>query len=213
VHSSSTAEWAAAVILAATRELPRFVLAQAEGRWESGPTAELAGQRVLIVGAGSIGSALASRLEPFGVEIVRVARTARKGVHPVSVLPRLLPDADIVVLLIPLTPETSGLVDAAFLGRMKDGALLVNASRGPVVRTADLYAELTSGRLRAAVDVTDPEPLPPGHPLWSAPGLLLTPHVGGAVPGLLRRAYQLVGEQLRRYAAGQPLANVVSNGY
>jgi phosphoglycerate dehydrogenase-like enzyme len=213
VHDSATAEWAAAVILAATRELPRFVLAQAEGRWDHGPTPELAGRRVLIVGAGSIGSALADRLDPFGVDIVRVARTARAGVHGVGELPELLPGADVVVILVPLTPETRGLVDAAFLARMRDGALLVNAARGPVVRTEDLYAELASGRLRAAADVTDPEPLPPGHPLWTAPGLLLTPHVAGSVPGLLPRAYRLVGAQLRRYAAGDPLVNVVIDGY
>jgi len=213
VHGGSTSEWAAMALLAATRDLPRFVRAQDEGRWDQSPTGELAGSRVLVVGAGDVGESLARRLTPFDVEVTLVARRARDGVHGVDELPDLLPRADAVVLVIPLTSATEGLVDAAFLARMRDGALLVNAARGPVVRTEDLLAELRSGRLRAALDVTDPEPLPEGHPLWTAPGLLLTPHVAGSVPGLQRRAYELIGTQLRRYAAGEPLENVVTEGY
>jgi phosphoglycerate dehydrogenase-like enzyme len=213
VHTSSTAEWAMTAMLAAVREFPRFIRAQAEHRWDYTPTDELAGKRVLVVGAGTIGEGLCRRLEPFDVELVRVARRARPGVHAVAELPALLPDADIVVLIVPLTPATRGMVDKDFLSRMADGALLVNAARGPVVRTDDLVVELMSGRLRAALDVTDPEPLPPDHPLWDAPGLLLTPHVAGSVAGLAPRAYGLVGEQLRRYAAGQELLNVVVDGY
>jgi phosphoglycerate dehydrogenase-like enzyme len=213
VHDSATSEWVLAAVLASVRGFVGFGRAQAEGRWAYGYTDELAGKRVLIVGAGSVGAAVSRRLGPFEVEVTHVARRARDGVHAVSELPGLLPHADIVVLLVPLTDATRGLVDAEFLGRMRDGALLVNAARGPVVDTGALVAELSSGRLRAALDVTDPEPLPPGHPLWEAPGLLLTPHVGGSVPGLRRRAFGLAGEQLRRYAAGQPLENVVSDGY
>jgi len=213
VHGGSTSEWAAMALLAAARELPRFVRAQDEGRWDQSPTGELAGQHVVVVGAGDVGESLARRLAPFVVEVTLVARRARKGVHGVEELPDLLPRADAVVLVIPLTAATQGLVDAAFLARMRDGALLVNAARGPVVRTEDLLAELRSGRLRAALDVTDPEPLPENHPLWTAPGLLLTPHVAGSVPGLQRRAYDLIGAQLRRYAAGEPLHNVVTEGY
>ena len=213
VHTSSTSEWAATAVLAAVREFPRFTLAHAAGRWDPRVTDELAGKRVLVIGAGAIGDALCRRLAPFEVELIRVARRARDGVHAVADLPELLPHADIVVLLVPLTTETRGMVDAGFLARMPDGALLVNAARGPVVHTDDLVAELAAGRLRAALDVTDPEPPPPEHPLWTVPGLLLTPHVAGSVRGLLPRAYDLVARQLWRYAEGQPLENVVVDGY
>ena len=213
VHSSATSEWAAAAILASLRDFPRFVTAHNDGRWDQDSTDELAGKRVCIVGSGAIGEALAARLTPFEVHLVRVARTARGGVHAIEELPELLPDADVVVLLVPLTEATRGMVDAAFLARLPDGALLVNAARGPVVDTEALVAELSGGRLRAALDVTDPEPLPSGHPLWTAPGLLLTPHVAGSVHGLLPRAYSLVAAQLDRYARDQPLENVVSDGY
>jgi phosphoglycerate dehydrogenase-like enzyme len=218
VHDSPTAEWVVAAILSHLRSFPTFARAQPRHEWtysRVAPTDELAGKRVLIIGAGSIGAALRARLEPFEVELTMAARTARpaEGVHGVSELPELLPAADIVVLLVPLTEQTRGMVDAAFLAAMPDGALLVNAARGPVVRTDDLLAELSTGRIAAAADVTDPEPLPAGHPLWDLPNFLLTPHVGGSVRGLLPRAYRLAGEQLRRYAAGQPLINQVVNGY
>jgi phosphoglycerate dehydrogenase-like enzyme len=170
---------------------------------------------VLIVGAGSIGAAICARLAPFEVGLTRVARRPRpeEGVYGVDDLPRLLPGADVVVLIVPLTAQTRGMVDAAFLARMRDGALLVNAARGPVVDTEALTAELATGRIGAAVDVTEPEPLPPDHPLWKMPNLLLTPHVGGSVRGLLPRAYRLAGDQLRRYVAGEPLINQVVDGY
>lgn len=216
VHSSSTSEWAAAAILAHVRAFPAFIREQAARRWSQRvytPTDELAGKRVLIVGAGDIGEALAARLEPFEVTVTRVARTARPGVASVADLPRLLPEADVVVLLVPLTEETRGMVDEAFLARMPDGALLVNAARGPVVDTAALTRELASGRLSAAVDVTDPEPLPAEHPLWTMPNFLLTPHVAGSVRNVFRRGYRLAGDQIRRYVAGQPLINEVRDGY
>lgn len=213
VHSSSTSEWAATAVLAALREFPRFAVAQAAGRWDHATTDELAGKRVVVIGSGAIGAALARRLAPFEVELVQVARTARDGVHAATELPELLPEADVVVLLVPLTHATRGMVDAAFLARMPDGSLLVNGARGPVVDTDALVAELATGRLRAALDVTDPEPLSPGHPLWTVPGLLLTPHVAGSVRGLLPRAYELVARQLWTYAEGEPLDNVVSDGY
>ncbi|MDG4829408.1 2-hydroxyacid dehydrogenase [Solwaraspora sp. WMMD1047] len=218
VHDSPTAEWVVAAILSHLRSFPTFARAQPRHEWtysRVAPTDELAGKRILIIGAGSIGAALRSRLAPFEVELTMAARTARpaEGVHGVSELPELLPAADIVVLLVPLTEQTRGMVDAEFLAAMPDGALLVNAARGPVVRTDDLLAELATGRISAAADVTDPEPLPAGHPLWELPNFLLTPHVGGSVRGLLPRAYRLAGEQLRRYAAGQPLINEVVDGY
>ena len=129
-------------------------------------------------------------------------------------LPEALPRADVVVLLVPVTDQTRHLVDADFLARMKDGALLVNAARGPIVDTDALLSELTAQRITAALDVTDPEPLPPGHPLWQAPGLLLTPHVGGAITDATPRAYAVVRDQLGRYAEGEPLQNVIGpRGY
>ncbi|HEX6684138.1 MAG TPA: 2-hydroxyacid dehydrogenase [Candidatus Limnocylindrales bacterium] len=216
VHDSSTSEWVVTAILASLRRFDHFARAQAGHRWsyaEVAPTDELAGKRVLIVGAGSIGAALAARLAPFEVSVTHVARTARDGVHGVDELPRLLPEADIVVVLVPLTDQTRGLVDAGFLAAMRDGALLVNAARGPVADTAALTKELGAGRIFAALDVTDPEPLPADHPLWSVPGLLLTPHVAGSVRGLLPRAYRLVGDQVRRLLAGEELINRVWDGY
>ncbi len=156
-----------------------------------------------------------ARLTPFEVEFLLVARSARpeQGVHGVDELPRLLPRADVVVLLVPLTEQTRGLVDERFLAAMRDGALLVNAARGPVARTDALVAELATGRISAALDVTDPEPLPADHPLWEMPNVLITPHVAGSVRGLLPRAYRLVGQQIRRFAAGEPTRNVVVDGY
>jgi phosphoglycerate dehydrogenase-like enzyme len=217
VHNSSTAEWTLTAILTHMRTFPAFIRAQADGRWlsrdEIGLAPELTGKRVLIVGAGAIGEALATRLVACEASVVKVARTARDGVYGVDDLPDLLPTADVVVLLLPLTEATTGLVDAAFLARMRDGALLVNAARGPIVVTDALLAEVGSGRLAAALDVTDPEPLPDGHPLWSMPNVIITPHVGGAVAGLLGRAYALVGAQLRRHLAGEPLQNVVTGDY
>ena len=172
------------------------------------------GKRVLIVGYGSIGQAVERRLAGWEVAIDRVARHARDGVHPIEELPQILPTADVVVILVPVTDDTRQLVDAEFLKTMKDGALLVNAARGVIVDTDALLAELASGRLHAALDVTDPEPLPDGHPLWSAPGLLLTPHVGGAVRASRERAYRVVADQLARLASGRPLLNVIGpEGY
>jgi phosphoglycerate dehydrogenase-like enzyme len=213
VHSSSTSEWAVTAILAYLRDFPYFARMQERGEWATRFTDELAGKHVLMVGAGAIGEAIAARLAPFEVTISMVARSPRPGVHTVAELPELLPAADVVVLIVPLTAATTGMVDADFLARMRDGALLVNAARGPVVDTEALVVELAKGRLAVAMDVTDPEPLPPGHPLWSMPNVLLTPHVAGSVGGLLKRAYGLAGDQIRRYAAGEPLINEVTGDY
>lgn len=216
VHDSPTAEWVLTAILSHLRAFPAFVRAQARHEWSYGehaPTDELAGKRVLIVGAGSIGAAVEARLAPFEVALTRVARTARPAVHGVADLPELLPATDIVVLIVPLTEQTRGMVNADFLAAMPDGALLVNAARGPVVDTAALVAALSTGRIAAALDVTEPEPLPADHPLWDLPNVLLTPHVGGSVRGLLPRAYRLAGAQLRRFVAGEPLLNEVVDGY
>ncbi len=214
VHDPAVAEWALAVMLAQVRQLPRFLAAQRAGHWEQVRSEPLAGQRVLIVGYGSIGEAIERMLAPFEVTVDRVARRARPGVLSMDDLAEVLPKADIVILLVPVTPATTGLVDARFLAQMHDHALLVNAARGSIVDTGALLAELRSGRLRAALDVTDPEPLPDGHPLWSAPGLLLTPHVAGAMTTAMPRVMAMVKDQLARYAAGEPLHNVIGDqGY
>jgi phosphoglycerate dehydrogenase-like enzyme len=210
-HTPSTAEWAVTATLAAQRGIPFFVREQDAGRWSFSTHRSLVGARVLVVGAGDIGQAIGRMLAGFDVDLTFVARTAREGVRSTADLPELLPDADVVILIVPVTPETRGMVDAEFLAAMPDGALLVNAARGVVVDTDALLAELTSGRLRAALDVTDPEPLPAGHPLWSAPGLLLTPHVGGEVPQTGDRVAATAVEQIRRILAGEPLANVVDD--
>ncbi|MGW6021722.1 2-hydroxyacid dehydrogenase [Streptomyces sp. NPDC055099] len=214
VHEASTAELTLALVLASLRGIPRFVEGQRQEDWRSGFYPALADKSVLIVGYGSIGSAIEDRLTPF--ECARVARVARSAratergpVHPLAELPSLLPDADVVILSTPLTDTTRGLVGADFLARMKDGALLVNVARGPVVDTKALLVELESGRITAALDVTDPEPLPAGHPLWQAPGVLISPHVGGSTSAFQPRAKRLLVAQLTRYVAGEPLGNVV----
>ncbi len=213
VHDASTAEWVIAAILAVVRDFPYFAVERAARRWSYRFTDCLAGKTVLIVGHGSIGRAVEARLAGFGVEIVRVARGARPGVAPVDELPALLPGADVVVLLVPVTAETTAMVDAAFLARMKDGAVLVNAARGCVVSAPALLAELRSGRLRAALDVTDPEPLGPGDPLWDVPGLLLTPHVAASTSVSVSRALDFLRGQVTRYVRGESLLNVIRGEY
>ncbi len=213
VHDASTAEWVLTAMLASVRGFPHFAAEQAAGRWSYQFTGCLAGKTVLIVGYGSIGRAVERRLSGFEVQVRRVARSRRDGVSPVADLSELLPDADVVILLAPVTTETIGMADAAFLAAMKDGALLVNAARGSLVVTADLVAELTAGRLSAALDVTDPEPLEPGHPLWNLPNVLITPHVGASTPCSSKAALTFVRAQATRYLAGQPLANVITGDY
>jgi phosphoglycerate dehydrogenase-like enzyme len=213
VHDASTAEWVVGVAIAAYRLFPYFAVEQAAGRWSYRFTDSLAGKSVLIIGYGSIGQAVERRLTGFEVAVRRVARSARDGVSAVGDLPALLPGADVVVLLMPVTNETVGMVDAAFLAQMKDGALLINAARGVLVVTDDLVAALTSGRLAAALDVTDPEPLPPGHPLWTLPNALITPHIGASTPYSMESASAFVRAQAERYLAGEPLANVITGEY
>lgn len=209
VHDASTAELAVGLILASLRGLDEFARAMPSGAWVYARREALADKRVLVIGAGGVGQAVQRRLEPFEADVTMAARTARPGVVAAADVGVLLPTVDVVVLAVPLDEGTTGLVDDAFLSRMRDGALLVNVARGPVVNTEALVRHVAMGRIRAALDVTDPEPLPAGHPLWTLPGVLVSPHVGGNTSAFLPRARRLVDEQLRRFAAGEPLASVV----
>ncbi len=212
LHDASVAEHALGLILAAQRDLPRWVRQQDAGRWEREFTGSLADRRVAIVGYGSIGVALERRLLAAEASVVRVANRARpaEDVHAVGDLPRLLPDVDIAVLVLPENPGTVGLFGADLLAALPDGALVVNVGRGRTLDTAALLAETAAatGRLRAALDVTDPEPLPPDHPLWHRPGVLITPHVAGGSAAFYPRAKRFVADQVRRFADGSPLRNV-----
>jgi phosphoglycerate dehydrogenase-like enzyme len=215
VHDVAVAEWVLMTILASRRRLPEHLEAQRAGRWRTEAIVgdDLVDAVVVIVGAGSIGRAVEARLTPFGASTVRVARRPRDGVLQFADLPSVLPRADVVVSLLPLTPDTRGIIDAAIIGAMRPGALLVNASRGPVVDPTAMTAAVLEGRIRVALDVTDPEPLPAGHPLWSAPGVIITPHVASDVRREDQRAWQLVLEQVGRLARGEALVNVVVDGY
>jgi phosphoglycerate dehydrogenase-like enzyme len=231
-HNISTAEWTLAAILAMLKYFPLYLDIQRSGVWKrrfeasahfakmSGDTRrfhpdvmleELTGKTVLLVGYGAIGKEIERMLAPFDVEMLRVARSERTEpkVHAVSELDSLLPRAEVVVLILPATAETRGLIGSRQFELMRPGALLVNAARGPIVDTDALVVALKSGRIRAAIDVTDPEPLPEGHPLWSCPNLLLTEHVGASTPQFSPRALSIAAGELRRYMNGEPLHNVV----
>ena len=231
-HSISTAEWTLAAILATLKYFPLYRDLQRTADWRGRSQAskdyaaihadhrpqypailqeELNGKRVLIVGYGDIGKTIEKYLIPFNVKIARVARSARTSpeVHPVDALDQLLPHAEIVILILPHTPESHGMIGAQQLALMAQGALLVNAARGPIVQTDALVDALNSGHIRAALDVTDPEPLPPEHPLWKCPNLLLTPHVAGSTPEFSPRAIHIAADQVRRLLKGEPLINIV----
>jgi phosphoglycerate dehydrogenase-like enzyme len=234
IHDISASEWVMAAIMATMKRIPLYRDLQSQGQWRGFATVtdgflsepgvargqytvlaeDLSGKTVLIVGYGSIGAAIEARLTPFGVTVLRVARGGREGVSPVTELRDLIPQADIVVAIVPLTEATRGLIGAAEIALMKHGALLVNAARGPVVDTDALVEALQQHRIRVAVDVTDPEPLPAGHPLWSAPNCLITPHIGGSTPEFIHRAFRFGAQQVRRFIAGEPLENIVTDaGY
>ncbi len=217
VHDASTSELTVGLILASQRGIDVAARDLVGGSWKPKIRSSLADRRVLLVGAGGVGTAVAARLEPFEVSMTRVASRARHddlsdrfgAVHGSDELMDLLPRHDVVVLACPLTDATRGLMGAKALAAMPDGALMVNVARGPVVVTDALLHELTAGRLRAALDVVDPEPLPDGHPLWNAPGLVLTPHVGGATDAMVPRLRALVHRQLAALIEGRPLDHVV----
>lgn len=209
VHDASTAELAVALVLASLRGIDDFARAMPQGDWIHERRPSLVDKRVVIIGAGGVGQAIAKRLVPFEAEVTVVARSQRSDVVAIAELPSLLPKADVVILAIPLDVHTSGLVNDSFLSRMRTGALLVNVSRGGVVDTQALVEHTQQGRIRAALDVTDPEPLPPEHPLWRIPGVLISPHVGGNTSAFLPRAKVLVEKQVSRWRSGDPLAHVV----
>ena len=213
VHEAATGELTLALILASLRGIPAAARAQTTGTWNHEQHPGLADKRVLVLGVGGVGREICRRLEPFEVEITRVARTMRVDqfgeVAAISDLDTLLPQADVVVLAVLLSEETRGMVDASFLSMMKDDALLVNVARGPVVNTADLVAELATGRIMAALDVTDPEPLPADHPLWSSPRTLITPHLGGDTGAFKPRVDRLLRQQIERAVRGEELLNVI----
>jgi len=234
-HNISTAEWTLTAILAMLKYVPFYLDVQRSGEWKrrfdatalyarvTGDTRahyppvmqeELTGKTVLLVGHGAIGKEIERLLTPFRVELLRVARTARANpkVHAMDELESLLPQANIVVLILPLTPETHHLIGARQLALMRQGTLLVNAARGGIVHTDALVDALNAGVVRAALDVTDPEPLPVGHPLWKCPNLYIAPHIGGSSPQFAPRAIKTAEDELRRYIAGEPLRNVVQAG-
>lgn len=214
--AASTSELCLTLLLACQRGIPRAVRQGDQGVWEEFSSDSLADRTVLLVGAGEVGTAIAQRLQPFEVALTRVARTGRAHplgrIHAMTELAHLVPEHEVVVLALPLTSGTRGLVDNRFLARMKDGALLVNVGRGAVVRTDALVTELQRGRLRAALDVVDPEPLPADHALWRAPGVLITPHVGGSSSAVRRRVLKLLRGQIERLARGEPPTGVVTFG-
>nr|WP_240977905.1 2-hydroxyacid dehydrogenase [Planctomonas sp. JC2975] len=213
VHETSTAELAVGLILAAQRGIPDFVRAAERGEWAPGRYPSLADRRVLILGYGGVGKAVEARLAGFEIEVTRVASRARDEdgahVHGIDELPQLLPDADIVVVGTPLSDATRGLVDDSFLTALPDGALVVNVARGPVADTDAVLKHAASGRLRFALDVTDPEPLPAAHPLFALPNVLISPHVGGATSAMMPRMARLLRRQIERVLAGEPPLNVV----
>lgn len=217
IHNTSTSELALALTLAAQRGIPDFVRAAESGTWRhDGNYPSLADRKVLILGYGAIGRAIARRLLAFEASVTAVASRPRPAddlvdsVHGIDELPALLPEHEVVIVVVPLTDSTRGLVDSAFLAALPDDALLVNVARGKVVDTDALLAECSTGRLRAALDVTDPEPLPVDHPLWSLHNVLISPHVGGASSAFWPRARAFLDTQLRRYVAGQGLEHVVA---
>jgi phosphoglycerate dehydrogenase-like enzyme len=208
------AEWVVAAVLADAKRAREVGEGQGAREWREIGMRDVAGSRVLVLGYGGIGREAGRMLRALGCAVTGVARTPRDGVHGTAELPRLLRDADVLVNLLPLTTATCGMVDAGVLAALPDGALVVNAGRGATVDTDALVAELRAERLRAVLDVVDPEPLPPDHPLWTAPGAIVSPHVAGDTPSSERAAWALAGDQLRRFAAGEPLINVVGpEGY
>jgi phosphoglycerate dehydrogenase-like enzyme len=213
VHEASTAELTVGLILASQRGIPDFVRAERTGEWLQSQRPSLADRRVLLIGYGGVGAAIEERLLPFEVEVTRVASSAREDergpIHGIDELPGLLPHAEIVIVVVPLTDDTRGLIGDDFLATLPDDALVVNVARGPVADTDALVEHATSGRIRLALDVTDPEPLPADHPLWSLPNVLISPHIGGATSAMLPRMARLLRRQIEHLLADEEPENIV----
>ena len=213
VHEASTAELTVGLVLASQRGIPDFVRAERTGEWLQSQRPSLADRRVLLIGYGGVGAAIEERLLPFEVEVTRVASSAREDergpIHGIDELPGLLPHAEIVIVVVPLTDGTRGLIGDDFLAALPDDALVVNVARGPVADTDALVEHATSGRIRLALDVTDPEPLPADHPLWSLPNVLVSPHIGGATSAMLPRMARLLRRQIEHLLADEEPENIV----
>lgn len=213
VHEGVTGELAAALVLSGLRDLPRSVDQQRASVWEQYWTPGLLGCTVLVLGVGGVGAAVADRLRPFEVDMVRAASRARDDehghIHGTDELPQLVAEADVIVIGLPLTDQTRGLFDEHLIGTMKPGALLVNVGRGAIVDTGALVKACAAGRIIAALDVMDPEPLPAEHPLWTTAGVTIVPHLGGRTTSMDARVQKLVADQVNRLAAGGALAHRV----
>lgn len=213
IHARPTAELAVTLLAALARGLPDFQHQQSFGRWTPRSTVTLAGKRVLVVGQGPVGTAVAKLLEAFACHVVRLARTPRTvgatAIHGFRDLPGLLPTVDGVMVCAPLTAETTGLFNDATLSLLPDGALVVNVGRGELIDTDALTRHVADGRLQVALDVVAPEPLPAGHPLWQLRGALITPHVGAFTDAFDETSRRFLASQLHRYARGEPLDNDV----
>ena len=212
VHDASTAELAVGLAIASRRGFPEFMRNQSDSTWHHKRWRSLSDSKIGIIGYGSIGQKIGKNLSGFEVEVMGFSRSARDGSRPISELDQHLPSLDIVILILPLNEESHHLFDARRLSLMKDGALIVNVARGPIIETDALLAELTNGRLFAALDVTDPEPLPPEHPLWNAKNALILPHVGGDSTAFEPRCRKLIHDQLELLLAGEPLKNIIVDG-
>ena len=213
IHEAAVTELVVGSLLALVKGLPYFVREQDRSAWSHRRVGGLLGSRALVLGYGAIGRATGAALEALGVSVTGVARSGRAPARPLGELGSLLEDCDILVVLLPLTDETRGLVDREMLARLPDGATVVNAARGPIVEAAALEHELVSGRLKAALDVTDPEPLPADSPLWTLPNVLITPHVAGDSELFPRLAARLVADQMLRYQRGDALEHEVVGSY
>ena len=212
IHDASTAELAVGLTISSLRGIPEFVRAQEKGEWKHARYRSINDRRIGIVGFGSIGQNIAQNLSGFDVEVIGFSQSGRDGSVMMEEFDKYLPTLDVVILILPLTEKSHHLFDARRLALLKDGALLVNVARGAIVDTDALVAELKTGRITAAVDVTDPEPLPAGHPLWNSPGILISPHVGGNSSAFEPRARRLIERQLARLANGEGLDNVIMVG-
>lgn len=212
IHDASTAELAVGLTIASLRGIPDFVRNQEQSKWIHKKYQSINDKKIAVIGYGSIGKTVARNLSGFDVTVVPFSRSGTDGALKISELDQHLPTFDVVILILPLNDESRKMFDARRLALLKDGALLVNVARGGIVDTDALLAQLNSGRITAALDVTDPEPLPSEHPLWRAPGLLIAPHVGGNTSAFEPRARRLVEAQLARLASGAPLENVIVAG-